>query len=370
MFSQKIPLGQAIVIAMNHKQVSTMKRTFSILSLIIATGVVVALFKVKPNLQPKADDFTQTTGQCAVLSSGVGDSFNDLCFIDENNGWGITNHALWKTVDGGRHWEEIIKSSLVEGIAIPTRGVLFKVQFITSEIGWLLEQNNLLSTKDGGKTWRKYEPKDIAISSFHFLDTNKGWYVGAQIADGLHNKKFGNQPIICTTIDGGRHWDTIYRGDDAPYPLKDIYPVSSQDIWAVGASILHSEDGGKHWKTIDTIEYVGGLPIKVRFVKPDVGWVENRDAFGKYLLTTDGGKTWKVQPTTTKPSGFLDVVYTSANEAWGVDEDENGRILYRTKDGGSSWERVALGNYSFIYYLREKGLIFVAGKDFAKCQIH
>jgi photosystem II stability/assembly factor-like uncharacterized protein len=40
------------------------------------------------------------------LASSIG-TINAFSFIDDSNGWAITDSALWRTSDGGKHWQQV-----------------------------------------------------------------------------------------------------------------------------------------------------------------------------------------------------------------------------------------------------------------------
>ena len=72
-------------------------------------------------------------------------------------------------------------------------------------------------------------------------------------------------------------------------------------------------------------------------VSPDVAWVASFD--GVVLRTTDGGATFTdVSPPDTAEVDFLDVEASSAEDALLIAVGPAGASIYRTADGGESWE--------------------------------
>lgn len=101
---------------------------------------------------------------------------------------------------------------------------------------------------------------------------------------------------------------------------------------------------------------VSGMPVGIGFLDLRIGWMKTSEG-GGYLFTDNGGKTWESRPVSIVSGGFADVVYVSPTEAWGV----AGRI-YQSIDSGSTWVKVLEGDYFRIQYLKDKNLLFAAGK--------
>jgi len=299
-----------------------------------------------------------------MISTGVGDSLRDFQFLDENNGWAITAHSIWRTDDGGHTWTEVRRAPTVKLLNhYEPQETLESVQFFSPSEGWVIEGTSLIHTTDSGATWEKYKPDGVAIRSIRFLDRDNGWFVGQLLRLPAVKDEFETwHPVIYGTKDGGNNWRRVYIGPEERYPLWDVWPLSSKDIWAVGVTILHSDDGGASWNKVPLKDRrgVSGMPVEIRFLDSNVGWMKTNEP-GGYLLTTDGGNTWEPRPVSIVPGGFADVLYVSLTEAWGVARD-----IYRSNDSGITWTKVLDGDYFKLQHLKEGGILFVAGKSIAK----
>ena len=117
---------------------------------------------------------------------------------------------------------------------------------------------------------------------------------------------------FCRTTDGGESWQTgtVNIPKNESYTISSISAVSALEAWAsVYVSINSSTLTG-----------------------------------GKIAHTTDGGKTWTVQPTAefSSKNGFPNIVHFWDNLNGVCIGDPNGGYfeIYTTSDGGNQWTRV------------------------------
>ena len=288
-----------------------MKTYFMSLPLIaLSLFVLYSVNGINVNRQLKSE-FAATTPALyqTVKAKTPAKPFRDEHFLDKQLGWGITDHSLWKTTDGGQNWTEIKTSPRVKVLEhYEPQLVIERVQFTDQDNGWVVEGDCLIHTADGGVSWDKQEIKGVIIRSFHFMDSNNGWAVGQLLR--LPDKKQEVEswhPVVYATTDGGKTWRNLYIGPEDHYPLWDIWPISSSDIWAVGFAILNSKDGGKSWKKISLEDWgdVRGMPIEIRFINSQTGWMITNEGSVGYLYTDDGGKTWKPRQWTPQNDGLI-----------------------------------------------------------------
>jgi len=136
-------------------------------------------------------------------------------------------------------------------------------------------------------------------------------------------------------------------------PKASLFTVAShgENAWAGGywGTILRSTDGGRSWTQSDTP--TANTLYAISFGDDKNGWAVG--ANGTILHSTDGGVTWAKQtaqvPDETGGTRDLDtnlfgVAALSASDAWTV--GDLGMIL-RTKDGGSSWQKVTFDAATF-----------------------
>ena len=134
-------------------------------------------------------------------------------------------------------------------------------------------------------------PDRIAATSF--IDAARGWAVG-EIAD-------GGGSLVQRTTDGGRTWEVLYA-DGAGFPLTDVCFTDEIHGWAVSSSgtlvgnLIATTYGGHSW-----VEQFGAGPMRsVDFTDNLHGVVRGLDGDSPQrpitLITSDGGRTWSIQP--------------------------------------------------------------------------
>jgi len=126
--------------------------------------------------------------------------------------------------------------------------------------------------------------------------------------------------------------------------LNDICTLTADTAIAVGDNgvILKTTDGGISWIVLS-----GGTSVhlqSVYFVNSKIGWAVGRDR--TILKTLDGGETWAQQFSTMANRHGYDVFFINATTGWNVCRDDwpgYVAIVYRTSNGGNSWNSTLTG---------------------------
>ncbi|MFD0795946.1 WD40/YVTN/BNR-like repeat-containing protein [Maribacter chungangensis] len=173
------------------------------------------------------------------------------------------------------------------------------------------------------------------------------------------------------TTDGGVNWDPIFDDQDvSSIGSLAITPTNPDIVWAgtgetfiirpahaMGDGIYKSEDAGKTWKNMG-LEKTGRIGrIIVHPTNPDIVYAAAlghtygpQQERGVYK-TVDGGKNWKRIFFVDENTGAAELALDAKNpdrllvgmwsihiNTWGLRSGGPGGGIYRTLDGGDSWE--------------------------------
>lgn len=302
------------------------------------------------------------------------------------------------TSDGGETWGSLP----VPGFPIiDNQGAVSHIQFLNARDGWAYNPD-LYTTRDGGYSWEKdeiegeiitmvtLEDRALAISQqcqqveqcvsilWEYQD-GKGWYQaqtqpdfpgrGSQlVTDGksvwlLEQELSVNLVYIQVSLDKGQSWDFIPVPDQY-FGTSFMLRVNPQgDLWLLGRGVgatammdkylYVSTDNGKSWDLRAQTGILKGAGmlhnLPATGYAPDMSIVSPAHAFiaggswSRFIRTLDGGRTWddfhseengRDSPTTDIGSVyFVDDLY-----GWALSQT----IIYRTMDGGLSWERIEI----------------------------
>ncbi len=339
---------------------------------------------------------TPTSGQASFPA------LQRISMQDVNNGWGLSQEAVFYTTDGGQSWRNVtpkngwLSQSIVKGF------------FLNKSTAWLIQPdkqdfNNgtLYRTLDGGQTWNATKVP-FGPNSLQFLNTDDGWVMADRGAAA------GSMAVdIYKTRDGGMTWNKVqsagpqsqdkpgslpFGGDKSEMAFKDM-----QDGWIggsqpiIGHSYLYrTTDGGKTWAFQDlTIPAAyssssvltfapkfftgqdGVLPVSLEtqvqsidfYITNDGGqtWqstaiVQSQDAYdiasmqdiwvwsGKTLdVSHNSAQSWtSIMPETSLQGKIQQLDFINQKTGWAISMDAQENIyLYQTEDGGNTWDQLS-----------------------------
>jgi len=221
-----------------------------------------------------------------------------LAFIDENHGVVAGDGGrILATTDGGRTWTPR-RTGTTENLA--------DMQIIGQE-GWVVGFDGIiLHTGDGGQTWTPQKSGVTqALEAVEFLDNRNGWAVGWS-------------GTILHTTDGGATWSQV-KTSAATWSLSSIHFTDPANGFISGfaGQLLRTHDGGATWESVKT-PYSGWL-TSVTFDRSKRGWITTDDGF---LLSTDGGATWKLTTAGAAAEGqtqlFLSRLLRTTGSVWAL----------------------------------------------------
>lgn len=260
--------------------------------------------------------------------------------------------TLYRTRDGGRTWQHDVAPAHV--LSASSADVM---DFTTARAGWLADlqptapSEVIYRTNDSGRHWHRTAAKIAGRLQF---DHNGliGWSAGGKYFVGGLRK----------TTDGGLTWHQVpipagtadRFGTPAVFGTTIVEPVTTLGRYQEKLTTWTSTDGGAHWAasralTIPLATKNAGRTVSTSFPRRDVGWAAAIGAHGVIVFrTTDRGERWARLPLPALPklaSRYPPVIQAAGpTRAWlTVDgTTTEGRSVYATSDGGSTWQRLTL----------------------------
>lgn len=188
-----------------------------------------------------------------------------------------------------------------------------------------------------------------------------GWGLAFLIIVGLAGWAPSLQGWAPAHATGATTFDGIVRGFGALSPAK---------AWVLGdGRLLLTSDGGASWRTATPPQFTLTGPAAVFFLDPATGWVAELapDTPGavRIAATGDGGDAWQVRAhrlfAASDPAGqasALAMHWLDRDTGWLVvrqatSSNFNQGTLFGTRDGGVSWQRLALPGGEPVYFLSD-----------------
>jgi photosystem II stability/assembly factor-like uncharacterized protein len=283
----------------------------------------------------------------------------EIHFVNELDGWGVSESWIVRTNDGGITWYNVTPSEVEEvGSAVETF-------ILDKDHAWIQKpdfnnfpNNGLLyHTADGGLNWT-VSSTPFSGGDLSFVDENNGWML-ADLGVGAGS----NAVAVFQTTDGGATWIQRYTndpnlpqaGDSLPLGgLKaDLVPRDMQTAWVGGVVyspgtiyLYRTDDGGENWTQVSLELPAGGEDFELGIDEDQMNFVSANDGFlvvrmagdsteTAVYLTNDGGDTWQLTPTLIPDAGASD--FLSAEEAIIY----NGEQFYVTRDAARTWTTVS-----------------------------
>lgn len=327
----------------------------------------------------------------------------DIHFLNELDGWGVTETQIVRTNDGGITWYNVTPPD------VTSAGYNAHNFVLDNEHAWLqitdfatsIDTSAVYRTSDGGLTWIK-STAPFGGGRLTFLDEKNGWAF-ADLGAGA-----GSEAVaVYQTTDAGETWKQTYTNDpNQPnagnsLPLGGIKsgltPLNMQTAWVSGVVysdgtvyLYRTDDGGANWSQVTSLTLPPAAQNTQISFEP-VQVVTATDAFVTVRIpsdqtqlavyvSNDAGNTWSLTPILIPNGGSADflsateaVIYNGAqfyvthdaartwsiippdvafadtfammdfvNEStgWVITDSNDHRALYRTTDGGATWSPV------------------------------
>lgn len=221
----------------------------------------------------------------------------------------------------------------------------------------------VVHTITAGRIWtelpRTLQPAGDPVGppAFSFLDAARGWIASWDLV---------HEPNIISTSDGGKHWQEVSHNLVQQARFFDDKRGCGTQV----TKFKRTNDGGRTWTEIE-IPHVRFIDRMV-FISPERGWLAGTDEKSLYVFrTSDGGLSWEESRTAVPKgsSGVEDLFFLDQNRGWVIawPENDGGSYLLSTVNGGKSWVPEAdflfqgKGNWPEIvrFVDEQRGYVFV-----------
>ncbi|MEQ8425269.1 MAG: hypothetical protein RIA63_11205 [Cyclobacteriaceae bacterium] len=225
---------------------------------------------------------------------------------------------------------------------------------------------------------QSYNPETFSQLKFRFIGPDGNRAISVVGEPGNPNVSYLGAASggIWKTEDRGVNWKPVFdETDDSSIGALAIAPSSPKQVWAgtgetflirpahaVGNGVYKSSDAGKTWKKMGLessfrISRILVHPTDTNTVYVGVlGHTHGPQQEKGVYKTTDGGRTWNRLLFINESTGVSDmainpknpnIVYAAMWQAeiktWNLNSGGPGSGIYRSKDGGKTWEPLRNG---------------------------
>lgn len=226
-----------------------------------------------------------------------------------------THVGLYSSTDGGRSWSfKGLSGQDAMNLARPRTG---------NGVIWTAGHNVLARSSDGGATWRDVRPAGLPSLDVHgfAVDPNNPKVVYAAIAgEGLYR-----------STDGARSFAVVSRTVGPAVMALAVTPENHILAGDMRQGLLVSSDRGKSWRRT-LAEGVMGLALNPLNPKRAIATASG------IFVSRDQGESWRQVLPLSEGGGPVAWSASNPKIAYVVSFD---RTLYKTIDGGSTWQPVS-----------------------------
>jgi photosystem II stability/assembly factor-like uncharacterized protein len=258
---------------------------------------------------------------------------------------GSYSGGLFRSDDAGANWRQILTGIGVYDFAIDPQN--HDTIYAGGSFG---DHGKVLATKDGGKSWTETFNEEDTLNPVRGIAINP--VINNEVVIGL------NSGAIIKSVDGGQHWKLMINFADRVNRIR--WQNGAVYILLQQKGLYKSGDGGASFQNLSTPlsapRNFAGVAVSgpavgnfnrmaVDMGNPSLLWVTT-DA-GLYK-SADEGRTWAHLDLPLKvnnvPVRAVSLSPLSSNTAY----VSAGATVYKTVDGGNSWQTQSVNTLGFI----------------------
>src|ERR1041385_5601940 len=260
---------------------------------------------------------------------------------------GSASGGIFKTIDGGIHWESIFDGQPVSSIgSLAIAPSDPKPIWAGTGEAWIRSHisvgQGIYKSTDAGKTWKLMGLEKTGRIGHLVIDPNNPEIVMACAV----GHAYGPQPErgVFRTTDGGAHWDRVLFTDEKSGCSDLVMDPSNPRVLFAGMWPLEIHTWGRE----------SGGPGSGLFISRDEGatW---KKLNGHGLPTRMTGK-WALAIARSNPNRIYAMIETGDGVPYKGQETDRGK-LWRSDDGGENWQLVSydrsMGGRTHYYFRLE-----------------
>lgn len=287
---------------------------------------------------------TDTTFTFIPIDNGdfKGSRFVSMEVLSATGAIQSSNSLYWLEIEDDEAGPDQIKWTKLDNT--PFSGSL-SVKFHDENNGYIWSQNKLYKTNDGGLHWDELEIDPVKPYSQiipFFIDDQIGFASAVVEYECDYDLDFDGytclvKTIISKTINGGDDWTPLKELD---LTASSLYFLSESIgfIGTTNGAILKTTDGGETWEVAYGPGF-GGPPSDFVFLDDGTGYVRSDDTI---LKTVDSGDSWIASFSAPQgSSGITSLSRSSSNSLYALLQDcpnlpDGFRTIYKSNDG-TNW---------------------------------
>ena len=254
--------------------------------------------------------------------NGMSLPFRHMQFLDPQHGWAVGDQKIWKTTDGGVHWDTVPYPGPIR----PLGDLHFKdfehgiVQIFIP--GPPYYYSEILWTNDG----TNWETQSFGFNGTPSITALERINDSVAVVSAHYENLF-------LTKNWGQTWEKIQMPWFVSL-IEDFESVGGDTVYFIGLNQIPWPNSTTVFgKTFDLLQWsvqeFPGLEYgeQLSFVNAQEGWMSNKSSV---YHTTDGGQSWVKQLS----EGITEIEFIDSLHGWASGYSG----IFGTKDGGQSWE--------------------------------